>query len=411
MSITWSGGFALSLMLLAVPRLAAPVEAVPAPLRWPQVVAAVDQHPLVQEAAARERGATGVIWAAEELPNPVVGLSVGDGVARDGSASRREWAWSVELPLDFLASRAGRVRAARAGAEGARQDARGARAQALRELRRLFVAVAHDQAVLAAGAELEAQVAQLAALIRKRVDRGEGRPTEVARIELELERLRTGQERTRAGAEARRLRLATWLGAPVTSVEGDLGQALDLPPLEALQGRLLERSPAILGARARLDAATAERSAERWDRLPRLSVGGSRTEELDRRASTVAATVTVPLWSWNGGKIRQAEAALQAEQARLDAASRELTAALSDAWRGCAAGQAAAGRFQGGILPRAEASARTLGRAFELGEAGLLDVIDARRVLLETRREHLDLLLEMQTACGELAALAGLELP
>ncbi len=63
------------------------------------------------------------------------------------------------------------------------------------------------------------------------------------------------------------------------------------------------------------------------------------------------------------------------------------------------------------MLPRAEASARTLGRAYELGEAGLLDVLDARRVLLDTRREHLDLLLDMQTACGDLAALAGLELP
>jgi cobalt-zinc-cadmium efflux system outer membrane protein len=52
-----------------------------------------------------------------------------------------------------------------------------------------------------------------------------------------------------------------------------------------------------------------------------------------------------------------------------------------------------------------------MGRAFELGEASLLDVIDTRRVLLDTRREYLDLLLDMQNACGDLAALAGLELP
>ena len=72
---------------------------------------------------------------------------------------------------------------------------------------------------------------------------------------------------------------------------------------------------------------------------------------------------------------------------------------------------AVARRFQAEILPRAEKSARTLGRAFELGEAGLLDVIDARRVLLDTRREYLDLLLDMQDACADFAALAGLELP
>ncbi|HEX7487566.1 MAG TPA: TolC family protein, partial [Anaeromyxobacteraceae bacterium] len=67
-------------------------------------------------------------------------------------------------------------------------------------------------------------------------------------------------------------------------------------------------------------------------------------------------------------------------------------------------------RFRDRVLPRAGESARTMGRAFELGEAGLLDVIDTRRVLLDSRREYLGLLLEMQNACGDLAVLAGLEL-
>jgi cobalt-zinc-cadmium efflux system outer membrane protein len=160
-----------------------------------------------------------------------------------------------------------------------------------------------------------------------------------------------------------------------------------------------------------LQAAAEEASAERWERFPKLTLGGSHATELDRTSSTLAATVTLPLWNWNQGKVRQAEAAQEAERARLDATSRELTAGLSDAWQGCAAGQAAARRFREEILPRAEGSAKTLGRAFELGEAGLLDVIDARRVLLDTRREYLDLLLDMQNACGDLAALAGLELP
>ncbi len=91
--------------------------------------------------------------------------------------------------------------------------------------------------------------------------------------------------------------------------------------------------------------------------------------------------------------------------------AREVRASASDAWHACAAGQASSTRFREQVLPRAEAAARTTGRAFELGEAGLLDVIDTRRVLLDTRREYLDLLLDMQNACGDLAALAGLELP
>jgi len=404
-------------LLAVASAVASPPAAAEAPgasgpvLRWPEVAAAADRHPTLVEATARARGASGAVSAAREIPNPAFGLSAGSGHPRDGGAARREWGYSVELPLEFLATRGSRVAAARASEEGVRQDVRAVRAQVLRELRRSFVALVHDQAVVEAGSELEAQVAQLAALVRKRAERGEGRPTEVPRLEIELERLRGSLERSRATAEAQRRRLSTWLGEPVVRAEADLSRPLTLPPFDELGERVLAGSPAVQAARARLQAAAEGASGERWERFPKLSVGAARVEELDRSASTVSATITVPLWSWNQGKIRQAEAALDAERARLDALSRDLRAGLGDAWHGCAAGQAAVRRFQAEILPRAEGSARTLGRAYELGEAGLLDVIDARRVLLDTRREHLGVLLDMQNACGDLAALAGLEIP
>jgi cobalt-zinc-cadmium efflux system outer membrane protein len=317
----------------------------------------------------------------------------------------------VEQPLDFLATRGARVAAARATAEGVEQEALGVRARVLRTLRRDFVALAHAQARLEAELELEVQVGALAGLVRRRAERGEARPTEVPRIEIEHERLRSGVDRARSAAEAHRQRLSAWLEAPVSRVEADLAQPLPLPPIEALRDRLESQAPAVRSGRARLVAAREELGAERLERVPRLSITSARVEELDRSASSITATITLPLWNWNVGRIRQAEAAAEAERARLDATRRELSAATSDAWQACASGQAATRRFREAILPRAEGSARTTGRAFELGEAGLLDVIDTRRVLLDTRREYLDLLLDMQNACGDLAALAGLELP
>jgi outer membrane protein, heavy metal efflux system len=407
------GGRCLLALLLSHPvaALAALADEVVPPLRWPQVAAAVAQHPTVQEAESRIDGAAGAIWSAQAIPNPVVTIAGGEAVARDGSGSRREWGLSVGLPLDFLATRGARVAAARAAAGGVSQEALGARSQVLRTLRREFIALAHAQALLEAEVELEEQVASLAALVRKRADRGEVRPTEVPRVEIELERLRSAVDRARARAGAQRSRLSTWLGATVSSVETDLAQALPLPLLEELLGRLASQAPAVRAGQSRIAAATEELRAERWSRLPGLTVGAAHVEELDRKATSVSAAITLPLWNWNSGKIRQAEATLRGERARLDATTRELTSAVTDSWQACSAGQATAGRFRESVLPRAMASARTTGRAFELGEAGLLDVIDTRRVLLETRREYLALLLDTQNACGDLAALAGLELP
>ncbi len=380
-------------------------------VRWPEVASAAECHPALLEAAARARATAGAADAAGALPNPALGLSLGEGRPRAGGAGRREWGASIELPLEALATRGPRTAAARAAGEGARLEALQAHRLALRELRRDFVALVHAQAAVEAAAALAEQAGRLAALVRLRVERGEGRPTEAPRAELELLRLQGTLERARAVAEARRRRLSTWLGAPVARAEGDLGAALPLAPLEQLRAQAVEASPAVQAARARVESAAREASAERWERLPKVTLGGARSEELDRTASALTATLTLPLWNWNQGRIRQAEAVEAAERARLDGTAREAGAALDDAWLACQAGQAAAGRFQAEVLPRAEASARTLGRAYELGEAGLLDVLDARRVLLDTRREHLDLLLDMQTACGDLAALAGLELP
>jgi outer membrane protein, heavy metal efflux system len=63
------------------------------------------------------------------------------------------------------------------------------------------------------------------------------------------------------------------------------------------------------------------------------------------------------------------------------------------------------------ILPRAEESARTLERSFELGEANLIDAIDARRVLLEARRAALASTRQREVDCGTSLILSGRELP
>ncbi len=50
-------------------------------------------------------------------------------------------------------------------------------------------------------------------------------------------------------------------------------------------------------------------------------------------------------------------------------------------------------------------------RTYQLGEASLLEVIDARRTLLDTRRQLLGALAQAQIDCSRLGALVGEELP
>jgi outer membrane protein TolC len=61
------------------------------------------------------------------------------------------------------------------------------------------------------------------------------------------------------------------------------------------------------------------------------------------------------------------------------------------------------------VIPRSEAAASTMERTYRLGDASLLEVIEARRTLLESRSSFLDALVQAHVECSRLGALVGEE--
>ncbi len=112
-------------------------------------------------------------------------------------------------------------------------------------------------------------------------------------------------------------------------------------------------------------------------------------------------------WLWNGGRVAQAEGELAAERMRLEADSREIEATTLAARAASTQAYEAARRYRERILPRAERIAEFADRSFRLGEVTLLEVIDARRTLGESKRDYLELLLRARLEFGRLAILLG----
>jgi cobalt-zinc-cadmium efflux system outer membrane protein len=377
------------------------------PLRWGDVAAALERDPRILASRSRVRSAEGGVGAAGTPPNPELEAAAGRGRARDASAERDEWELEVSLPLDWLARRGPQVDAARAGVDEVSAESAAVRAEVAAELWRLFVRAAYARSEVETLEATEGQAETLARLVRRRVEAGEGRPVEVPRIELELERVRTELAAARAGRDGALAQLGAWLGVPVRDAEVP---ATPASPEEVAPGDLA-RHPRARAALARAAAARAEASLARRSRIPAVTVGGFYASELDREAAGGRLAMELPLWDWKSGRVRQAEAAAQAEASRADAETRALAAALADALAACRRARAVADRQKTLLLPRAEESARTLERTFQLGETGLLDVIDARRVLLEARREVLSSARERDVECGALVLLSGRELP
>jgi cobalt-zinc-cadmium efflux system outer membrane protein len=92
-----------------------------------------------------------------------------------------------------------------------------------------------------------------------------------------------------------------------------------------------------------------------------------------------------------------------------EAACLQFEESVLEAQAACQASVAAATRLKNNVVPRSETAASTMEKTYQLGETSLLEVIDARRTLLESRRMVLGALAQAQIDCSRLDALVGEE--
>jgi cobalt-zinc-cadmium efflux system outer membrane protein len=148
---------------------------------------------------------------------------------------------------------------------------------------------------------------------------------------------------------------------------------------------------------------------EKIARIPEVEVRGYASEETDRRMRGLGIVLDLPLWNWNSGRIAQARAQLEAGRQQLEWQTLETESAIIEAHGASVAAKQTAIRYRDRILPRAESAATIMEKAYRLGEASLLEVIDARRVLVETHLQYLAALLQAQLDDSQLDALTGRE--
>lgn len=423
----WRRGPLICLVLLiASPAVAGPGQAdfvPPAPsdgspadqvvkMTWPDILRLVDQHPLVSAGKFQIDAARGGVNAAGAVPNPNLNADLGRGFSRTGGADRIEWGLGLTVPLGWIAQRGSRVSAAEAEVDVAVAEVKALRRDVLLQLQTLFWNLVYEQARGASLEELEAQTAALVRTVNKRVEKGEVRPVEAIRVEIELEKVASEVEAARTSLVSRQAQLALWLG--VTGGKTLVGVA-DLSALpfaiglvNAL-GKLRATHPALMAARARVRSLEAEVDAEKMARVPAFSITGFTTYELDRRAYGGGLSVDLPLWNWNSGRIAQAQARVAAGQKRAEAEALDLASTVIEVQAACRASVQTATRLGTKVVPRAETAASTMEKTYHLGELSLLELIDARRTLLDARRLYLNALSRAQIDCSRLETLVGEE--
>jgi cobalt-zinc-cadmium efflux system outer membrane protein len=421
----------LSLVLLAVLALhvsaAIPARAAPAPpsppspadvtpdtlrIGWQDIVRLADQHPALSVGRWGVAAARGAADAAGTLPNPMLDATLTRDEAPERLADRPEWELGLTVPLGLIVQRHHLVSAASAQIDVSREEARAIRREVLLELRVLFWNLASEQARVAALDTLHRQSVELVRLVTRRVEKGEARPAEAVRVEIELERVASELEASRIALGARRDQLKLWIrGASEREVlaEADLADVPETPDLPTALATVRSSHPGLRAARARVRALASEAGAERMARVPGIELRGFTARELERRTWGGGIALGLPLWDWNSGRVARAGARFEAGRKQLEWETRQTESALIEAHAECLATTRTAVRYRDRIIPRAESAAAIMEKTYRLGEAGLLELIDARRVLVETRLRYLATLVQAQLDRSRLSALAGQE--
>lgn len=354
--------------------------------------------------------AQAAVLTAKALPNPRLDWQSGRYRPTTGRAVGDTAAVTLAQPLENPWLRQARRAAAEAGVDVARQQRSLLRNDVVARTRSLVVELGLRQAEVQAYAESVTLLEQVRDRVKRRVELGEAARYDLIKSEAELivarqrwqqSRLQVDQVRSALNRLAGGTLPSTWALAP--------GAVLDAAVLmtSQLEDRGLEGNPelALLQRVSRLAGAGLDQA--RSSVLPSVDVVASRSRDPDARQSGVGLSLNVPLWDRRKGLITQAQLEVTRSQTALEGRRAELQQELKMARTALEMSQARIRALSQGALAEAEAAVRVAEAAWRFGERGILDVLDAQRVLRTLRADLIQARLEAQVALIEIERLEG----
>jgi len=186
---------------------------------------------------------------------------------------------------------------------------------------------------------------------------------------------------------------------------------LALPDVAQLQ-RQLANSPRWQQADALLSLRTAERDFADAKAIPDLTFSFGRTEygDLDETSDAVGVSLQLPLFDRNQGGKAAAMALQMAARDEQRGTQQQLQAELQALHQGLLGTQQEIDVLNNEVVPGAETVLQGALTAYHAGKFGLLEVLDAQRLLFDSRSQQLRSLQQFHHRLAELERLLGLSL-
>jgi cobalt-zinc-cadmium efflux system outer membrane protein len=259
-----------------------------------------------------------------------------------------------------------------------------------------------------AASDALALLEQTRARVKVRVDQGEAGRYDL--IRADAEELNARQRRDAALLEVQRARIAVnqLLGGVLPArfdIKGSLADAAALPGLADLQQQAIAANPEFVRLQAEAQQYKARRAQERAAILPGVDVLVGRTQSVLENETNFGLTVPIPLWDRRKGPIGEASANLSRVETQLDNRRKLIVQEMDSAVQALRIAQRQVEALEKAVLKDAEAAVRVAEAAYRFGERGILDYLDAQRVLRVVRIELINARFNLQVAAAEIDRL------
>lgn len=375
-----------------------------------QLTALVLAHnPQLRAARIGVEAAQAGITSASALPNPRLEWHQGQRqlLPTPQQALR---GWGLALPLENPLLRRARIDAAESTLGLSRQQLAGQRNDLVAQLRaRVSEAVLH-QLEAETASEALALLEQVRERVRVRVASGEAARYEIIKADAEVIHARERQRTAQLQAEKTLLeinRLAAGQLPARWKLQGSFHDGLDLPDLAQLQAQAEQLNPELAALRREHERALAQARAARASRWPGMELRYNDQREDQARIQQWGVAMQLPLLDQRRGPVAEADAEVERSLTRMNGRQQELRQQVLLAWRALDMARLRVEALSQGVLRDAEAALRVAQAAYRFGERGILDVLDAQRVLRGVRSDLLQARYQQQLARIALDQLSG----
>ena len=408
--------FAALFLVLTICSAASAAPAAPpaphAPLALAEAAArAVLRSPALAAAAEEVRAAEAARRQAAARANPSLRVEEEEfGGDRDGFGEAQTTV-SLARTFETGGKRGARLREGDRAVEAARARMERTKRELAAETRRRFVRALGLSERVRTLAATEATAAEFEATVRELVRAGEVSPIEAGRARNELALARLQRESAEAELAAAKAELVgLWNGAAGEAAElaGALDDGAAPPPLEPLLARAADAPDVVVEERAVAVRAAALDGARRA-RVPDVDVevGVRRLRESGETTYVAALAVPLPLLDKKRGAIAAAAAELARAERGRDAETARAVAAIRAAHVRWTAARRQTDAIRGEILPAARDVLDAYAEGYRRGRFPLLDLLDARRALLDAELRLNDSMVQLGIARADLERLCG----